>query len=345
MTLPANVTATSPAVDPLPVLPQAPSLKNTYGAVLIGTYVSLILYGMTLHQAYRYSRLSTSDSSATKYYVAGLLVLDTFHTVLCMHMCYWYLVQNYFDPLRLYTGVWSINVLSVVVGVTIICCQCFYARRVYLLGRQYRYLVLVTVIMFIAELGCAIASAVQAFVLPDFSQFRKVTWLISAGFGIAVVADALLTGVLILALNRSRTGFRRTDSMIDVLILYAMCTGLVTDLFSVLSFLFALILPNEMIYVGCDSVAAKLYVNSVLAALNFRQSFISGEDNGALAGVVDLFRRPRPDTESANEQSVSGPIFLNSIVSSAPRQQPQKGRLEEHISQSQVLNIGPHIED
>ncbi|KAI0326043.1 hypothetical protein GY45DRAFT_1364146 [Cubamyces sp. BRFM 1775] len=303
MTLPANTTTTSPVVDSLPMLPQVPSLHNTYGAVLIGTYVSLMLYGMTLHQAYRYSRLSTSDSSATKYYVAGLLVLDTFHTILCMHMCYWYLVENYFDPLRLYTGVWSINVLSVVVGVTIICCQCFYARRVYLLGRRYRYLVLATIIMFLAELGCAIgehfaasamycvsladpashtvASAVQAFVLPDFGQFRKVTWLVSAGFGIAVIADALLTGVLILTLNRSRTGFRRTDSMIDILILYAMCTGLATDLFSLLSFLFALILPNEMIYVGCDSVAAKLYVNSVLAA------------QVKLPTVIHLWRRQR----------------------------------------------------
>ncbi|KAI0326042.1 hypothetical protein GY45DRAFT_1374274 [Cubamyces sp. BRFM 1775] len=321
---PANTTA-SPATDPLALFPKLPSLNNTYGAVLIGTYVSLILYGVTLHQAYRYFRLSGSDSSATKIYVAGLLTLDTFHTVVCMHISYWYLVQNYFDPLRLYTGVWSINLLSVLVGVTIIACQCFYARRVYLLGRQYRILVLATAVMFLAELGCSITLSVKAFVEPSYTDFRKFAWLISVAFGIVVLADVLLTGVLILTLNRSRTGFRR--------------------IFSALIFIFALVSPSNMIYIGCDSVAAKLYVNSVLAALNFRRSFASGEDNGVLAGVVGLFRQPRPDTETRSGQIMSSPIFLNSKASNGSGhqlQRLQKGRLEGHVTvQAHVLGAGP----
>ncbi|KAI0654638.1 hypothetical protein C8Q70DRAFT_1025710 [Cubamyces menziesii] len=343
---PGNPTS-SPATtsDPFALFPELPSLNNTYGAVLIGTYVSLILYGVTLHQAYRYFRLSSSDSSATKIYVAGLLTLDTFHTVVCMHISYWYLVQNYFDPLRLYTGVWSINLLSILVGVTIISCQCFYARRVYLLGRQYRLLVLATAIMFLAELGCSITLSVKAFIEPSYTDFRKFAWLISVAFGIVVFADVLLTGVLILTLNRSRTGFRRTDSMIDVLILYAMCTGLLTDIFSALIFIFALVSPGNMIYIGCDSVAAKLYVNSVLAALNFRRSFVSGEDSGVLAGVVGLFRQPRPDTETGSGQIMSSPIFLNSKASGGSGhqlQRLQKGRLEGHVTvQAHVLGAGP----
>ncbi|KAJ8486822.1 hypothetical protein ONZ51_g4572 [Trametes cubensis] len=256
------------------------------------------LYGVTLHQAYRYFRLSSSDSSATKIYVAGLL---------------------------------------------------FYARRVYLLGRQYRLLVLATAIMFLGELGCSITLSVKAFIEPSYTDFRKfaksMKWLISVAFGIVVFADVLLTGVLILTLNRSRTGFRRTDSMIDVLILYAMCTGLLTDIFSALIFIFALVSPGNMIYIGCDSVAAKLYVNSVLAALNFRRSFVSGEDSGVLAGVVGLFRQPRPDTETSSGQILSSPIFLNSKASGGSGhqlQRLQKGRLEGHVTvQAHVLGAGP----
>ena len=41
----------------------------------------------------------------------------------------------------------------------------------------------------------------------------------------AITADSLLTGVLIVTLHWSRTGIKRTDSMIDVLILYAVSTG------------------------------------------------------------------------------------------------------------------------
>ena len=49
--------------------------------------------------------------------------------------------------------------------------------------------------------------------------------MISVGSAQAITADTLLTSVLIVTLRRRRTGIRRTDSMIDVLILYAVSTG------------------------------------------------------------------------------------------------------------------------
>ncbi|KAI0654639.1 hypothetical protein C8Q70DRAFT_510186 [Cubamyces menziesii] len=141
----------SPGVDPLPVLPQVPSLKDTYGAVLIGTYVSLMLYGVTLHQAYRYSRLSTSDSSATKwsgFCNSGGLIADLRRGITHRDDTSGYSTRSTrYCACRCATGTpyaagcrRSINVLSVVVGVAIICCQCSYVRRIYLSGRQYWYL-------------------------------------------------------------------------------------------------------------------------------------------------------------------------------------------------------------
>ena len=50
----------------------------------------------------------------------------------------------------------------------------------------------------------------------------------SAGVGIASLADTIMTAALIFSLHRSRTGVKRTDSLINVLILYAINTGLLT---------------------------------------------------------------------------------------------------------------------
>ncbi|KAI0353712.1 hypothetical protein OH77DRAFT_1522272 [Trametes cingulata] len=285
-----RVNLNSPAL-----FPRLPSLDGTYGALLVGTFISAILYGMTLHQVYRYLRTCPSRSPA-RYYVLGLLFLDTFHTVLCMHACYWYLISNYYKPLQLTKGVWSVDLLPVAVGCTIITCQCFYARRVYLIERKYKYVVVFVILLFLAVLGCAVAATAEAFILPNYSDFSRVTWLTSAGFGIVVVADALLTGVLMFTLHRLRTGHQRTDSVIDVLILYALCTGLLTDILSVLAFCFGLFLPHKLVYVAIDNVTAKVYVNSVLAALNFRHSFshdsISHGPTAALSGIFKRSRTP-----------------------------------------------------
>ncbi|OJT05272.1 hypothetical protein TRAPUB_3936 [Trametes pubescens] len=76
--------------------------------------------------------------------------------------------------------------------------------------------------------GFGVAATVEAFIRPTFADFEKVAWMTSAGFGVAAIVDTLLTGTLILALQKSRTGFKGTDSLIDVLIMYAVNTGLLT---------------------------------------------------------------------------------------------------------------------
>ncbi|KAJ2997867.1 hypothetical protein NUW54_g7086 [Trametes sanguinea] len=84
--------------------PGSPSLNDTFGALLIGTYVGVIIYGLNLYQTARYFKAFPHDHLYLKVLVAVVLVLETWHTVLCMHMCYHYLVTNYFNPAALLEG-------------------------------------------------------------------------------------------------------------------------------------------------------------------------------------------------------------------------------------------------
>ncbi|KAH9848471.1 hypothetical protein C2E23DRAFT_889121 [Lenzites betulinus] len=63
----------------------------------------------------------------------------------------------------------------------------------------------------------------------------------------------------------------RTDSVIDLLIIYAVNTGLLTGIFSVCSFIFVLTSPKNLIYSAFNIIAAKMYANSLLAVLNSRK--------------------------------------------------------------------------
>ncbi|KAH9902502.1 hypothetical protein C8Q73DRAFT_777786 [Cubamyces lactineus] len=199
--------------------------------------------------------------------------LETFHTALCIHMCYYYLTTNYFNPLALLSGVWS-QLLPVVTGTVIFVCHGFYARRVYLIGGLYRPLVFVIAGFMLGELAFVIAATTESFIQATFAAWEHYTWLISAGFGCAVGADLVLTTSLIVVLHRSRTGFRSTDSMIDILIIYTINTGLLTGIFSLLSLIFAIVEPSNLIYVALNMVSTRSYANSVLAVLNSRRSLV-----------------------------------------------------------------------
>ncbi|KAL1949768.1 hypothetical protein VTO73DRAFT_8649 [Trametes versicolor] len=331
MSLASNTTATSAAgAGPLPLMPSVPALDNTFGAVLIGTCIGLIFYGLTAHQTYRYFRLYPNDVSVLKVLVTVLMCvglrswhafvapltqspcrsLETFHTTLCIHMwySYYYLTTNYFNPVSLLSGVWSLRLIPVVTGTVIFVCHSFYARRVYLIGGLYRPLVAIVILLMFGELSFVVASTTEAFLQPSFASWEHFTWLISAGFGCAVGADVVLTSALTFVLHRSRTGFKSTDSMIDVLIVYTINTAtlpayytpltwlLALRLFSVLSLVFAVVFPNNLIYVALNMVSTRSYANSVLAVLNSRRSLVERRFAELEAGTFGMSALDSGDT-------------------------------------------------
>ncbi|KAI0372305.1 hypothetical protein BV20DRAFT_111882 [Pilatotrama ljubarskyi] len=253
-------------------LPKPPALDNTFGAVLLGTFLAMMLFGLNLHQTYRYFRLYPEDSRGLKCLVMAVELLDILTSICSMHLCYHSLVTNYFNPEALLYGVWSINLGPLISGLYMVTAQSFFVRRAWTFGPNFRPVVITAVLLCIAELGFLSAATAEACIVQTFQRFHKYAWLVSTGAGLAVAADGLLTIALIMILHRSRTGRKRTDSMIDVLIIYTLNTGLITGAFNTLTLLFALIRPGDLIYAGFGIPGVKLYATTLLAALNSRQS-------------------------------------------------------------------------
>ncbi|PIL32235.1 hypothetical protein GSI_05480 [Ganoderma sinense ZZ0214-1] len=267
-----STNATEVPADPLALLPKVPALDNTFGAVLLGTFIALILYGITLHQSYRYFRMYPADLPSLKWLVSFVVVLETVTSAMSMHVCYHYLVSSYFNPPALLRGMWSIDLFPVISGIVMVSTQSFFVRRVYVLGRGYRIFVVFAVFLCFIEMGFFIAATTEAFIIPTFEGFKHVTWLVSTGSTMAVTSDIIITTMLIFALRQSRTGVKRTDSMLDVMIMYSINTGLLTGIFNLLSLLFAFIRPGDLIYIGFGIPGTKMYANTLMAALNSRRS-------------------------------------------------------------------------
>ncbi|KAJ8462757.1 hypothetical protein ONZ51_g10698 [Trametes cubensis] len=315
--LPTNVSGE----DTLPLssgtLPAIPSLNPTYGSILIGTALALILY--------------PSDPRWLKYYVTVLVIMDTLQSVLSTHTSYWYLVTNYFNPTHLYTGVWHVSEHAI--GSTVqrnrympmvrdgvprvanegkaltdvFPSSSFYTRQVYILiNPPYKYIVVSVVgtispprdvIMTLiasdghiertrpsswASLGQEpplVTDSAEAFIQPNFVEYQKFLWLVAVSFGPVIATDIMLTSILVVTLHRSRTGFKR--------------------LFGIITFILALVLPNDLIWVGVSLVTTKLYVNCVLAALNTRKSIFPGDvysSATAGTGFNSIFQAGGPKT-------------------------------------------------
>ncbi|KAI1786763.1 hypothetical protein LXA43DRAFT_754429 [Ganoderma leucocontextum] len=267
---------------------QIPSLADTYGAFFIGSCVSLVLYGLTVHQTYRYFRLYPGDPMYLKALVVTVFLAETLNAILPVHLCYYHLVANYFNPLALLDDTLSLRLLAPTSTVTILACQSFYLRRVFLVDRRYQVIVAGTVALLVIEAGFAIALSVQAFKGRQMQDFAHLTWIVSVFYGVDMVIDTILAGTLIVYLLRNRTGTERNDSMIQTLIVYTINTGLVTSIVAMLSFIFGLIMPGNLVYFAMGIVVTKSYANSVLALLNTRR-YLSNEAIDAFDGQSIMF--------------------------------------------------------
>ncbi|KAI0643499.1 hypothetical protein C8Q79DRAFT_184160 [Trametes meyenii] len=257
----------------LPAALGIPSINTTIGAVYIGVVIGTALFGLTVHQAYRYYRTYTDDHLYIKSLVTTIIVLETFHSVLWSVVGYHYLITEAFQFPGIIEGHWSVKMTVTETTVLIVACGCFYSRRVYLVGPNYRWLVVIAVTFMVVALGFGFAAGVEAFTSTQYiTDFAHISWLVSIAYGLAAVTDVILTGALVFVLLRSRTFTRRSDSVIYTLIIYTINTGLLTSIMSVAAFIFALILPGNMIYAAFSVIGAKLCANSVLAVLNSRKA-------------------------------------------------------------------------
>ncbi|RDX54122.1 hypothetical protein OH76DRAFT_1065032 [Lentinus brumalis] len=248
-------------------LPMAPSLDDTMGAFLVGAFIGTLLQGVGFHQTYRYFRLYPGDSAYLKLWVIMLLFMELVNTALVMHTCYFYLVTNYFNPLVLLGGpVWSLKLLPVPASLSAVITQAFFARRIYLVNRKLRPVAVLAVLLMLAFCGCFVALTCIGWNKPTMAEFLDLSWLASTASGLIMAADLMMTVVLIWFLRHNRTGVTRTDSLLDVLILYAVSSGLLICIFNVLNVVSSLLWPDNMIFTAFCFILTKLYSNTFLVS-------------------------------------------------------------------------------
>ncbi|PBK58365.1 hypothetical protein ARMSODRAFT_1091244 [Armillaria solidipes] len=146
---------------------------------------------------------------------------------------------------------------------------------------------------------------------PDLT----VSWKISASSGI--VFDVITTMAMTLSLYRSRSGMKRSNHVIVILILFTVNTNLVTTFLSIGGLVTYLVLPDSTIYGGFYLLLYKSYLNSFLAILNSRDFLREKMDYHSQPGQSSIPDFAGPSTIDA--ASTAGEQFESSLTAAIGR--------------------------
>ncbi|KAJ6480137.1 hypothetical protein C8R45DRAFT_1154954 [Mycena sanguinolenta] len=258
----------------LPLSPIVPVLKfdTTLGALLVGGLVATALYGLTVLQTFAFFAGGSTDRAAHKALVAFLFVLDTFDTFLNGHILYFYLVTNYLAPQAIATPVWSLIIHVAATSLSNFIVRSAFARRVYRLSNGNIPGTLWIVSLSILDLACGLIITIKVFSIASFLQLDgSIATLMYLNFAAGTSSDLSVALALCYLLRGSRTGFPRTDSLIGVLIVYTVNTGLLVALDASAGMIAFIFMQNNFIFLAFYLLLSKLYLNSYLAVLNVRK--------------------------------------------------------------------------
>ncbi|GJJ08183.1 hypothetical protein Clacol_002391 [Clathrus columnatus] len=177
-----------------------------------------------------------------------LTLLDTFALVATMHSIWFNLIQNFANPVAVFTVDWGVASSVITTAVIGFVVQSFYAYRAYILsGRK----------IWIPAIISLTTSSLVCSIVSDLAITISVTRYLLKG---------------------KQKEFRRTEVLIRKLVLYTINTGVITTVCTVIALILSEVRTNNLYDLIFYYMLSKCYVNSMLAFLNARESLRKGSN-------------------------------------------------------------------
>jgi len=112
---------------------------------------------------------------------------------------------------------------------------------------------------------------ILAMQLKTYDELLTISPITISINALSTATDVLIAGSLCFMLRRSRTGFRKSDTMINTLMLFVVNTGVLTSCCAIAALIALVASPFTLIYASFYFCIGRLYTNSLLATLNARE--------------------------------------------------------------------------
>lgn len=251
------------------------SIDSTLGAVFVGFAVACCIYGVLVSQVFSYFWRYPQDRPHFKLTVIALLLLETADQTFIGHLSYYYSITSFAKPENLIraTVTWSF-ILQITVGAIVgAIVKASFGLRVWRFSERNWYITGIVMFLTFGQLGLALAFAIRAFALPSVFAVHRLQNLGTVSLACGVATDVVTAAALCYYLNRLRTGFAQSDSLVNSLCRYAINTGALTSAVSITTLvLFNINAQNNLYFAATYFILSKLYAISYMATLNTRRT-------------------------------------------------------------------------
>jgi len=254
------------------------AIPHLLGGFVVMLCIGLIIFGITISQAYSYSLLGTRDPPLIKAVVVFTVILEAMHAALNIQTIYDHFVKNFGNTLPIIIIDSGEKCVTVTVMLTLLLARCFNVYRVFHLTHNNLTLTIAVAIVSAANIGIGFggfaANVLKYDTWLEFNASKTASNALIATMAISAFDDVLVAAILIYTLSRMKTGFnRRTDHLITVIIVYAVHTGVLTAVATLLVAILYGIMKDSFIYQGAYILVGRAYGVAVIGTLNQRQYF------------------------------------------------------------------------
>ncbi|KZT09995.1 uncharacterized protein LAESUDRAFT_756209 [Laetiporus sulphureus 93-53] len=247
------------------------------GPLILGMFFNWGLLGMLIVQVYIYHICFPRDRLTMKCFVYAVLACEIVQTGLLTADSFdnWVYGYGNIDALATFHNGWFS--VPVICGVLSAGVQMFFAWRIYVLSRA-RLLVGAIVIVAFAQMSAAIASGVKLKLLPAAADQGQATPYIDAWLVGSVFTDIVIAVSMTYLLSRSKTGVKRSDAMLNQLIILVVETGSLTATIATIDLIVFNVTLKTYLHTCLVMMLSKLYSNTLLINFNNRARMLqSGE--------------------------------------------------------------------
>lgn len=222
-------------------------LDNTVGAFEIAVTIASLLFGVLCVQVWKYSNDYQRDPWYMKALVVTVFVGNVFHQLCLSHSLYSYTVTHWGDIDVLVSIPWSFLGLVTASGFVAFIVQSFYVYRIWRLSNGSYLLTCPLAAISVAEFIVNMYAVDGARRITVYTDQVKIKPYLLAYNALGAVEDCLLAGTMMLLLLKSRTRFKKTNTMITRLMMYCVNTGIFTSMAALLTIITLAIWDETMI--------------------------------------------------------------------------------------------------
>ncbi|KAH8818739.1 hypothetical protein DL96DRAFT_1820152 [Flagelloscypha sp. PMI_526] len=240
------------------------------GAMLIGCSLNLYFYGFVSYQYYIYKTSEFNDPIWLRVAVAALFMIDTSQTIIELYLVWHFTVENYTNPSALSDIIWVTPFCGMATAITTLIVQAFLINRLRRLTGYFWFCAFLMLAALVA-CGCGVTDSIWAWLIVDVSKFSALVPLTTSWLAIEASLDVVITIILSRVLWRSKTGFTRTNTVINRCVRAAIQSGLFSSVFAFCHFLVFFFWPYTYLYAIFHYPLGRIYSNSLIYTLVARK--------------------------------------------------------------------------